>query len=124
MLLLGPAARAPSGAVVQEASSIAADAVARTVTSGLPVLLVVWALAAAVLPWVVRGASLAADMVMACAWAAGLAAATAAISPWLGDRLTTQEPRGLVVGAVLAGIAAVFGAHAPEPRYSSHDSDA
>jgi hypothetical protein len=122
-LLLGPAAKAPTGAAAQEASSIAADTVAHTVTSGLPVLLALWALGAVVLPWLVRGWSLATDVVMAFAWAACLAAATASIGPWLGDRLTVQEPRGLVIGAVVAGFAAVLGAHWPEPRYSGHDSD-
>ena len=50
-----------------------------------------WAAAALVLPWLVRGRSLAVDIVGAATWAAGLAAATAAVA----DCADLAEPRGL-----------------------------
>jgi hypothetical protein len=46
------------------------------VSSGALAPALVWAGAAAVLPWVVRGRSLAADFVLASAWASGLVAGT------------------------------------------------
>ena len=130
-LLLGPATAGPSGFPAQEGMSIAATAIGETVTAGLPLLMALWAVAAVVLPWLVRGASLAADVVMAMAWASGLAAGTAALVTLLGGaggRVPIDEPRGLVAGAVAAGMAAVAGAHWPvvavEGRYSVHDDDA
>jgi eukaryotic-like serine/threonine-protein kinase len=105
-LHLGPPEGAPAGDSVQGALSIAGDAVGDVVASGLPLLAVLWALAAAVAPWVIRGRSLALDVVAASAWAAGLASATGALATWLG----LAEPRGLVAGAVVAGVAAVAGA--------------
>jgi hypothetical protein len=122
-MLLGPAVHAAGGANAQEAVSIAADAVGATVTAGLPVLLAVWAVGAAVLPWVVRGRSLAFDAVTATAWSAGLAGATAALMPWLGHEVAATEPRGLVAGAVAGGVLAVVGAHARQARYSMYDLD-
>jgi hypothetical protein len=109
-LLLGPATGAPAGGAVQGALSIAADAVGELITAGLPVLLVIWAAGAVVLPWLVRGRYLAWDIVAASAWAAGLASATAALVPWLGDALPVQEPKGLIAGALVAGVGAVAGA--------------
>ncbi|HEY3021234.1 MAG TPA: serine/threonine-protein kinase [Solirubrobacteraceae bacterium] len=59
-----------------------------------------FAVAAVLLPWLVRGRRLAPDAVAATAWTAGLAAATqAAIAP--------NEPRGLVAGAIVAGALAL-----------------
>ena len=72
-------------------------------TSGAPLLAVLWALAALVLPWLVRGRSLSADIVAATAWAAGLAAATASI----GEAVSGSAPTGLVAGALAAGVLAV-----------------
>ncbi len=118
-LELGPAHGAPVGADAQEAVSIAADAVAGTLAGGLVALLAVWAIAAAVLPWLVRGRSLALDVVAAAAWAAGLASASATLATGLGEAVTVTEPKGLVAGAVVAGIVAVL-----EPRYSSRDLEA
>jgi hypothetical protein len=109
-LLLGPAANAHTGTAAQGALSIAADAVADTVGIGLPALLAVWAIAAAVLPWIVRGRILVVDLVAACAWTAGLASATAALIPWLGESVPATEPRGLIAGALVAGVGAVAGA--------------
>ena len=115
-LVFGPARGALAGLPAQEALSLAADSVAATVAGGLPVLLAVWAAAALVLPWLVRGRSLALDVVMATAWSAALASATAGLVPWLGKAVEAQAPRGLVAGAIVAGIVAVV-----EPRYSSDD---
>jgi hypothetical protein len=120
-LLLGPARGIPRAAEAQEAISIAGDALARTASSGVLLLAVLWAAAAVLLPWIVRGWSLAMDAVAATAWAAGLAAATGALGGWLGDRVLATEPRGLAVGAVAAALAALAGAHAPQARYWPHD---
>ncbi len=122
-LLLGPVHGVSSGTSVQEAISIAVGAAGATIASGLPLLMVAWALAAVVLPWLVRGWNLALDVVLAAAWAAGLAAATAGIATLLAAELPVAEPKGVVAGSIVAGIAAVWGARAPESRYSAHDDD-
>ena len=56
------------------------------------------------LPWLVRGRSLAVDVVAATAWAAGTAAADggARASAW-----SCAPPHGLVAGAVAAGAVAL-----------------
>ncbi|MGI8622353.1 MAG: hypothetical protein ACR2NB_02450, partial [Solirubrobacteraceae bacterium] len=113
-LLLGPGQGIHPEAPAREGLSTAADAVAGTVTSGRVALLALWALAALVLPWVVRGRSLALDTVAATTWAAALASGTATLATWLG----TAPPRGLVAGAIVAGIVAVV-----EPRYSGDEFD-
>jgi hypothetical protein len=69
-----------------------------------------WALAAALLPVLVRGRTPALDLVAATTWAAALAAGTQAIAqalPWPGS---PPQVRGLVLGAVAAGLAAVVAA--------------
>ena len=71
-------AACPRGRAADGAASIAAER-GRPADRHLrrPLLLVLWAAAAVVLPWLVRGRSLAVDIVGATVWAAGLAAATA-----------------------------------------------
>jgi eukaryotic-like serine/threonine-protein kinase len=86
----------------------AGDVLAAIATSGALLLAPVWAAAALVLPWLVRGRSLALDVVGATAWAAGLASATAVVATNAG----LAEPRGLAAGAIAAGVAAVVGAQA------------
>jgi tRNA A-37 threonylcarbamoyl transferase component Bud32 len=98
-LLLGAPADAAHGGT---------DAIAAIVTSPPIALLGVWAAAAAVLPYVVRGRLLTADIVLATAWAAGLAAATQAA---LG-----AAPRGLIVGAIAAGVFALVPRASPDAR--------
>lgn len=68
-------------------------------------LLAVWAVAAAILPWLIRGRYLVFDLVAATAWAAALASATATFS--------TAQPRWLIPFTVLAALIAVL-----LPRYS------
>jgi eukaryotic-like serine/threonine-protein kinase len=70
------------------------------VTSGVLALAALWAAAAVLLPVVVRGRVLAADVVGATAWAAGLGSATQAIA---GALSWQPAMRGLVAGAVVAG---------------------
>jgi eukaryotic-like serine/threonine-protein kinase len=70
------------------------------VTSGILALAALWAAAAVLLPVVVRGRVLAADVVGATAWAAGLGSATQAIA---GALAWQPAMRGLVAGAVVAG---------------------
>jgi hypothetical protein len=67
--------------------------------SGLIALAALWALAALVLPWLVRGRYAGIDFVAASAWAAGLGSGTAALAEWAG----ATPPRGLVAGAIAAG---------------------
>jgi hypothetical protein len=81
----------------------AGHAVWPLLSAGALAFAVLWALAALLLPVLVRGRSAALDLVGAAAWAAALAAATRA----LAEALLLDPPRGLVPGAVLAGVIAV-----------------
>jgi hypothetical protein len=66
-----------------------------------------WAVAAAVLPWVVRGRRAALDIVAATAWAAALLSAERLIDGGTGRHLAYVSPRGALLGAVLCGALAV-----------------
>jgi hypothetical protein len=83
------------------------ETLGEAVRSGALAIAPVWAVAAAVLPWVVRGRNAALDLVGACAWAAAVALATRAVAP--------AEPRGLLAGAALGALGAVL-ASALRPR--------
>jgi len=77
--------------------------VAPLLTSGALALAGVWAVGAVVLPWVVRGRSLTADLLLGGAWAFGLATGASA----LAAAISLPEPRGNAVAAVAAGGLAV-----------------
>jgi hypothetical protein len=83
------------------------DVVSPILSSGALLYAALWGLAALLLPWMVRGRWLAADVVAAAIWAAGLGAATAAIA----QSIDAPEPNGLVLGAVAAGVIAVAVPH-------------
>jgi eukaryotic-like serine/threonine-protein kinase len=103
-LLFGLADDLPDRSRWDGAASVTVSEILRpVVTSGAPVQALLWAGAAVVMPWLVRGRSLSADIVGATVWAAGLAAATASV----GAAVSGAAPRGLVVGALGAGILAV-----------------
>jgi hypothetical protein len=111
-LLLGaPVGAEPAATWRLSAPDAAQHALAPLLTSGAVAIAVVWGAAAAVLPLLVRGRSAAVDVVAAAAWATALAAATQAVSGAAGE----PHPRGLVAGAVVAGLAAV-GARAARGR--------
>jgi tRNA A-37 threonylcarbamoyl transferase component Bud32 len=100
-LLLGTPAGVPVRDRFDDGASLAAADVIGPLTAAPTIALVaIWAGAALLLPWIVRGRTLAGDLVGATAWTAGLAAATASLS--------TSGPRGLVLGAVAAGAVAVW----------------
>ena len=86
--------------------------------TGLVAVAAVWAVAALILPWMVRGRYAGPDFVGASAWAAGLGAGTAAVAEWAG----ATNPRGLVAGAVAAGVARLAAA-APAPAGYRGDYD-
>ena len=113
-LVLGPAPGTPARPAFDGAAGITAgDVIAPAMSSGALLLAVIWAAAALVLPWLVRGRSLPVDAVAATAWAAGTAAAVAG----LAERLELPPPHGLVAGAVAAGAVALVRRRA-EPPYS------
>jgi eukaryotic-like serine/threonine-protein kinase len=89
---------AMAGGWESDAGRAFTDAVVPLVSHGTLMLVAVWAVAAFVLPLVVRGRVFALDLVGATAWAAGLGSATQAVAPGM---------RGLVAGAVAAGGLAV-----------------
>ena len=103
-LWFAPAAGTPprarwEGSVTLTATHVLAPALVLTVLIGA----VLWALAALVLPWIIRGRSAAVDVVAVAAWAAALALAERAlISGGAG-----AEPRGALLGAVLGAVLAI-----------------
>lgn len=89
----------------------AAEVLGDVVSSGAVALVAVWALAALLLPVLVRGWNAAADIAAAAGWAAGTAAATDAVA----TALALPTPRGLVAGAVVAGVVAVAARAVADP---------
>ena len=74
-----------------------------SVSSPAVVGIAVWAGLAALVPVLVRGRSLALDLVGAAVWATILVAAHAAIVALGGSDIAHREARGLVLGAILGG---------------------
>ena len=109
-LLFGRPDAAPGAGGLPTSASSAADALSTLVTTPVLAPAVVWAAAAAVLPLAVRGRSLALDLGRGVVWAAGLAAAHAALADVLGGAAARSEARGLLIGVALALTAAVAAA--------------
>ena len=100
-LLLGaPAGLPPRGAWELSAFDAATTVLRALATVELAALAGLFAVAAAILPALVRGRAPAVDLLAAGAWAAALAAGIAALSPQV-------SPPGLVAGAVLGAAFAV-----------------
>jgi eukaryotic-like serine/threonine-protein kinase len=107
-LWLGPAAGTPPIAAWEGSVQNAATHVVWPVL-GPGVLLgaTLWALAAVLLPLVVRGRSAALDVVGATVWSAALIAVAPAVDSGLSAHALHVSPRGAVLGAVLGGVLAV-----------------
>jgi len=105
-LWLGPSTGTSArGAWEASLSTAAVHVVAPLLTLGTLLGALLWASGATVLPWIVRGRSAALDLLAAAMWAA----ATAAAAPVLDAGLASSQPspRGLVLGALLAGAFAI-----------------
>jgi hypothetical protein len=108
--LLGrPAAAARPHAVVATIAA-AGHGIQALGASGVLGAAAIWAAAAAVLPLLVRGRSLPLDVVLVTAWAAGTAAATDSLGRALAGAVAHPHPRGVVAGAVVAGVVALVAA--------------
>ena len=107
-LWLGPPAGMPSRAVWEGSlDSAAIHVIGPALSSGLLFGAILWGAGAAVLPWIVRGSSAARDTVLAVIWSAALIAATPYFDTGLSSGATLPQPRGAVLGAVLAAAIAI-----------------
>ena len=100
---------APPGSLAPERTNLSVEltlshVLRPLVASGALAPAVVWAGAAVILPWLVRGRSAAVDFVLASAWAAGLVAATYAALRTVHGSLAGATLRDAVLGGV-AGFA-------------------
>jgi eukaryotic-like serine/threonine-protein kinase len=107
-LWFGPPTGIPTRGVWEASLGMAASHVVGAVLT--PELLVgaaVWALAATILPWIVRGRSAALDVAAAVGWTVALLAATPLIERALLSHASQPSPRGALIGAVLGCALAV-----------------
>lgn len=108
-LLLGTPGDLPAGDAWQASLRLTALEVVPTLaTPTLALVAGAFALAAAVLPYLVRGTNAAIDLLAAGGWAIALAAALGALAPG-------AEPRGVAAGAVV-GVVVAVGARAVRGR--------
>ena len=109
-LLLGDVPGAPGRRAWEGSAGSALDGiVGGAIGHGLPLVALVWALAAWCLPLLVRGWSVAVDLVLVTAWSAGLAAGTLAAAqslPWSPHPVVAGVTAGAPLAAVLALVAA------------------
>ncbi len=107
-LWLGPPAGLPQRAVWESSLGKAAThVIAATFTPELLLGAAVWALAAAILPWIVRGRSALLDVFAAIAWAIALLAATPLLDRALLSQANDPSPRGVLLGTALGCVLAV-----------------
>jgi hypothetical protein len=106
-LWLGVHAGTPSSAVWHASlNASAVHVVWPLLGAGALLGALLWACAAAVLPWIVRGRNASVDIVAATMWSAAVVAAEPALDRGLAAGAAAL-PRGAVVGGVLAGVVAV-----------------
>ena len=101
-LWLGPPAGLPSRAAWESSVDAAAmHVIAPTFTVELVLGAAVWALASAILPWLLRGRSAALDVGAALLWTIALLAAVPLLERALLAHASQPSPRGALLGAVL-----------------------
>jgi eukaryotic-like serine/threonine-protein kinase len=96
-------------------SAAASDALQPLVTTPALAPVVVWTVAAVVLPLVVRGRWLAVDLMGAAVCATGLVAAHIALGDALAAEVPLDEPRGAVAGGIGAVLLVVLVCHMARP---------
>jgi eukaryotic-like serine/threonine-protein kinase len=96
-------------------SAAASDALQPLVTTPALAPVVVWAVAAVVLPLVVRGRWLAVDLMGAAVCATGLVAAHIALGDALAAEVPLDQPRGAVAGGIGAVLLVVLVCHMARP---------
>jgi hypothetical protein len=110
-LLFGPAdGGEPRAAWESSLRDAAGDALYPLLSSPATAPVVIWVGLAVVLPLLVRGRSLALDVVAAACWAAALVTAHEAASSLLAPAVELDQARGAVGGAIVAAAAAVAAA--------------
>ena len=108
-LWLAPPAGTPARAVWEGSlSSAATHVVGPSLSLGLLYGVAVWALAAVLLPWVVRGRSAMLDVVAAAAWSVALLLAYTPSYAGLSVSVSSTPPDGAVLGALLGAAIAVL----------------
>lgn len=113
----------PAGVSVRWESSptlAVTHALVPVATLGVLLGALLWALAATLLPWLVRGRGAGPDALAAIGWAAGLAAASPVLDGGLRLHAGVPSPRGVIVGAAL-GAALAVGGQALRGRTGSRD---
>jgi hypothetical protein len=105
--LRAPSAFPPRGVWEASFGGSATHVVAATLTWELLLGAGVWALAAMVLPWIVRGRSAALDVLAAVAWTVSLLAAVPLLERALLAHASHPAPRGVLLGATLGCALAV-----------------
>nr|MBA3809959.1 hypothetical protein [Solirubrobacterales bacterium] len=85
----------------------AGHVIAPLLTLGVALGALLWALAAVVLPWLVRGRSALADCLAAAGSSAGLLALSPLLDSGLAPHAAQPAARGALLGAVLGALAAV-----------------
>jgi len=116
--------RPPGASPIADWSGSVLDAALQAVwpaARGGLALAAVWSLAAVALPWLVRGRSLAGDLLAAALWATALASGAAAAASLQAVGAAGMPPRGWVAGALAAGALALalrwlVAADPPPPR--------
>ncbi|HEY5342240.1 MAG TPA: serine/threonine-protein kinase [Solirubrobacteraceae bacterium] len=107
-LWLGAGAGTPARTVWEGSlSSAATHVVGPSLSLGVLYGAAVWAVAAILLPWVVRGRSAVLDVVAASAWSAALLLACSPHYAGYTVSVVSGTPRGAVIGAILGGALAV-----------------
>jgi eukaryotic-like serine/threonine-protein kinase len=107
-LWLGAPPGAPARSVWEGSlSSAAAHVIGPTLSLSVLAGASVWAAAAVLLPWVVRGRSATLDVVAATIWSAALLVASSPRYLGLSAHVSSATPRGAILGALLGGMLAV-----------------
>jgi eukaryotic-like serine/threonine-protein kinase len=104
----GPPTGLPARAVWEGSLRLTAThVIASSVTVGLLIGMLVWAGAAAILPWIVRGRSAALDVAAALTWTVALLWTVPLLERGAIAHTTHPSPRGALLGAVLGCMLAV-----------------